>query len=324
MKVFLFSPNQSSLVISLFLLCGWSPVFPRSQTLYYISGWIFTSAVFYISVYLILLVLWSVFLFGVLWNKLPFSFSAWPLLHITGHSRKCSENCGPRWWTFRRVEMKEEEECKIRIYQHREVFLTSCLPSKWCRVVFLPPHPLHGEGDQPRREGGRLWVQSSCADAKPGSSRCRFGVFALKIRRYLIFVELPTALKRVCRSNFFIFLRNPLYWDLREEWEFIISMGLYIPEGIVGETPQLSKQNNVVDSENTAFVWHPADLRGPRVRVTTPAHQGREFGFQQPWGQLLPRLVRAGTNPCVVSDHFPQDSLAFESFLCRDHSELAC
>lgn len=45
-----------------------------------------TSAVFHISVYLILLVLWSVFLFGVLWNKLPFSsvLALCRTLQITG------------------------------------------------------------------------------------------------------------------------------------------------------------------------------------------------------------------------------------------------
>lgn len=83
------------------------------------------------------------------------------------------------------------------------------LAQQMMQSFFLLPH--HGEGNHPSHEGGRLWVQSSCADAKPGSSHCRFGAFALKIRRYLIFVELPMALKHVCRTNFCIFLQNPLY-----------------------------------------------------------------------------------------------------------------
>lgn len=99
----------------------------------------------------------------------------------------------------------------------------------------------------------------------------------------------------------------------------------YFPEGIAGKTPQPSKQNNVTGSKNMTFMWHQAGLRSLRVRVTTPVHQSREFGFQQPrgqQGQLLPCLTRAATNPNVVSERLPQNSLAFESFLCQDQSEL--
>lgn len=72
-----------------------------------------TSAVFYISVYLILLVQWSVFLFEVLWNQLP--FMSMPAhcctLQIAG---KTSREVESWWWqTFKTAKNEKRGNCFV-------------------------------------------------------------------------------------------------------------------------------------------------------------------------------------------------------------------